>query len=231
MIFTRRLYCVFGMVLALGLTSAVAKADFTNFANGDFAQFNYNHNPSDTATGPTTTSSPPGIKLTGLAFGETRSLFSKNLQPTTTFNASFLYQDLSAIADGSFANNPGFTFAISNDSRTFNAVGSGNGYGYTGISPSTGVFFSLGNSTGVLTNGVVSGSGNALHNVNLASGHPINVQLSYVGQTLTEVLTDMSSLQSDTIVNSFVSLPTSAYIGITANTFNGVEQLLSLIHI
>jgi PEP-CTERM motif len=58
--------------------------------------------------------------------------------------------------------------------------------------------------------------------VNLASGDPINVTISYDGSFVTETVTDTKTAGT----TSFTYLkpagfPTSAYVGITASTSNG----------
>jgi hypothetical protein len=97
-------------------------------------------------------------------------------------------------------------------------------FGYYGIKESVGIKFDLSNnSTSVLTNGAdPSASSVAITDVNLSSGDPIAVQLSYSGTTLAMSITDSVTMANYTH-NFTVDIPSvvganSAYVGFTAST-------------
>jgi hypothetical protein len=96
----------------------------------------------------------------------------------------------------------GLTFAIQNSTNGVKALGGlGGGLGYTGITPSVAVYFDLYNGgshnprTGLLLNGNgTPGDSRSLTGIiNLGSGHPIRVHLTYDSGMLSEVLTDTTT--------------------------------------
>jgi autotransporter-associated beta strand protein len=165
--------------------------------------------------------------------GEARSAFyMTNKLPTTAFTASFVYQDVGGGgADGS-------TFCLQNSA--LNAVGGGGGgLGYAGISPSMAVAFNVYNGHTVGTQYYAGGIGhdnggleyNATGNVNLASGDPILVNLSYDGTTLHETLTDQNN-QASFSTTYTVNIPqdtgaNTAYVGFTGGS-GGVGSLQTI---
>jgi hypothetical protein len=114
--------------------------------------------------------------------------------PVTFFDTTFTLRQvpITGAADGA-------TFTIQNSMDGANALGGlGGGLGYTGISPSVAVYFDLYNGgshnprTGLLLNGQgTPGDTRSLAGIiNLGSGHPLQVHLTYDSGTLREVVTD-----------------------------------------
>jgi hypothetical protein len=126
----------------------------------------------------------------------------------------------------------GLTFAIQNSTNGVNALGGlGGGLGYTGLTPSVAVYFDLYNGgshnprTGLLLNGNgTPGDTRSLAGIiNLGSGDPIKVHLTYDSGTLAEVVTD--TITGAVFSTSYtVNIPTVvgggglAYVGFTAAT-------------
>ncbi len=126
--------------------------------------------------------------------GEARSAFySTPVSYLSGFTASFNYT-----ATPGTANPPadGIAFVVQNSSATA-LGGGGGGIGYQGITPSAALEFEIYNNTagyfgrtGFDTNGNI-GENNNLAMVNLNSGNPINVTLTYTsGGAITETLLD-----------------------------------------
>ena len=134
------------------------------------------------------------------------------------FQASFTYQDLG----GGGAD--GIAFVLHNDSRGATALGgSGGGLGYNGITNSVAVEFNIYSPNGIgfaiRTNGVTGGPYNSTDPVNLASGHAIDVSLTYFNGTLSLTLDDGTAGTSFT-TNLDLDIPASvggntAYVGFT----------------
>jgi hypothetical protein len=126
----------------------------------------------------------------------------------------------------------GLTFAIQNSTNGVNALGGlGGGLGYTGTTPSVAVYFDLYNGgshnprTGLLLNGAgTPGDSRSLAGIiNLGSGHPIQVHLTYDSGTLAEVVTDtitgaVFSTNYTVNIPSVVGGGGVAYVGFTAAT-------------
>ncbi len=210
---------------AVVLAPVWARADFSGF--GDFSGFKINQN--DGQSAPTVTISPnplnSTIHLTGPGFFESRSIFDKTPQPTSAhFTASFTYQETGP------SDVAGFAFVLQNSGAGFNAVGGNeNGLGYSGIGSSEAVEFILFSpfTTGLFANGNVGAGSNSISPVSLLTGHPINVNINYDGAILRETVTDMVTLVSSPTLLIPVQLPSTAYVGLTAGTDNGVDQLFS----
>jgi PEP-CTERM motif len=216
--------------MALATTARANIIGFGNFSNFTINQY-------DSASAPVVSLPTSSIHLTSAQGGEARSIFANAIQPTTQFTASFTYQNVSGFDPLS-----GFAFVLQNDSRGPTAVGyhdtdlgyaGFNGSGVKGdfIAPSDAVEFVQNQSnasfTGLDTNGSIS-EPNSLTPVNLASGDPINVVIGYDGSFVMETVTDTKTAGT----TSFTYLkpagfPTSAYVGITASTNGGVDQLFS----
>jgi hypothetical protein len=147
--------------------------------------------------------------------------------PVTFFDTTFTLRQVpvTGAADG-------LTFAIQNSTNGVNALGGlGGGLGYTGITPSVAVYFDLYNGgshnprTGLLLNGSgTPGDTRSLAGIiDLGSGHPIQVHLTYDSGTLAEVVTDTitGAVFSTTYT---VNIPTVvgggglAYVGFTGAT-------------
>ena len=104
---------------AFTLCPALSGAAILGF--GDFSGFKINQNDSQRLPGITIL---PGIHtaidLTGSAPFEARSIFDKTPQQTSTFTASFIYQDKDA---SPVTSNAGFAFVLQSIGGGFDAVG------------------------------------------------------------------------------------------------------------
>src|SRR5262249_2775525 len=147
--------------------------------------------------------------------------------PVTFFDTTFTLRQnpVTGAADGA-------TFTIQNSMDGVNALGGlGGGLGYTGLSPSVAIYFDLYNGgnhnprTGLLLNGQgTPGDTRSLAGIiNLGSGHPIQVHLTYDSGTLREVVTDTTT-GAVFSTNYAVNIPTVlgggglAYVGFAAAT-------------
>ncbi|MFO1499893.1 MAG: L-type lectin-domain containing protein [Verrucomicrobiota bacterium] len=155
-------------------------------------------------------------------FFEARSAFYDSRQNITQFNTSFTYQELTPSNAGD-----GFVFVLQNMGTS--AVGPCCAQlGFDGLSSATGVAFHIYASpteTGYAPTTVPnSGTGNYLSTapLNLASGNPIAVTITYDGSTLSESLLDTVTHQQ--FSKSFpVDLVDAvggelAYVGFTGST-------------
>jgi len=212
--------------LATALVSASAGAAITGF--GDFSQFTITQND---ANSPPTVPAAGTIELTN-GGGEDRSIFADTPQNISSFTASFTYQARQFITFGA---NPGAAFVIEEDPRGAAAVGNEtNNFGFHGITKSVGITLEIASdSTGIFTGGNITTGDASVSPVNLGSGDPINVQLTYTGSTLTETLTDTTTLASytttDLILQNFpttVGSPT-AYVGFTAGSDQSASEYFS----
>jgi Concanavalin A-like lectin/glucanases superfamily/PA14 domain/Bacterial lectin/Bacterial Ig-like domain len=150
---------------------------------------------------------------------EARSSFLNYPQYIGSFGASFTYQDVGGGgADGT-------VFVLQNSPAGPSALGGGGGgLGYAGITPSAGLEFNVygPNTPGIAlrANGATGGPYSATTPVNVASGDPIGVNLTYDGTTLSLTLTDAVAGVSFS-TNYVADLPSivgtnTAYVGITA---------------
>ena len=147
--------------------------------------------------------------------------------PITFFDTTFTLRQVpvQGAADG-------LTFAIQNNTNGIHALGGlGGGLGYTGITPSVAIYFDLYNGashnprTGLLLNGNgTPGDARSLAGIiNLGSGDPIQVRLTYDSGTLREVVTDTTTGAVFTTTYA-VNIPMVvgggglAYVGFTAAT-------------
>lgn len=196
--------------VTVGLVAWANPAQASIIGFGDFTGFQINKN--DNGANPTVNFSPSTIHLTGMADGEARSIFFNTPQTVSSFSASFTF-----VASTGNTSPVGFAFVLQNDSRGASAVG-GFSLGYNGISPSAAIEFNGGNSLpiGLFADGAVANGSNAVSPVDLASGHPIDVAISYNGTILNATLTDTVTSQSSPTASFLISLPTTAYVGLTA---------------
>ena len=158
------------------------------------------------------------LTLTTAGVGEAGSAFYTSKVPTTNFTASFVYQ----MAGSNPAD--GIAFVLQNAGPTARGGGGGS-LGYTGIGGGAAVEFNIYNGNTIGTNYANNGTTGtylATGSVNLASGDPILVGLSYNGATLTETLTDQTN--HNTFTKTYTeNIPTdaggtSAYMGFTGAT-------------
>jgi hypothetical protein len=164
------------------------------------------------------------LQLTDGIGHESRSAYYTASMNIQSFTTSFNFQQLNANGDG-------MTFTIQRAGMS--SVGSnGGGLGYAGIKNSIAIKFDLYSnagegvdSTGLYINGAsptlpaidLTNTG-----VNLHSGDPFNVQMTYNGVTLTVVITDTVTAATATQTYS-INIPstiggTAAYIGFTGGT-------------
>ena len=141
------------------------------------------------------------LTITTAAGNEATSAIYTTKVPVGAFTAQFTYKDT---AGGAGNNADGATFFLQSNSTT--AVGgAGGGLGYSGITPSFAFALNIftgaagGVGTEVTNNGTV-GTNVSTSPVNLASGDPILVTLSYNGSLLSYTLTDQSN--NNTFTNS-----------------------------
>jgi len=167
-----------------GATSVQTISDFTYSPLPAIAGSGWTFNGGATVTG-------NALNLTDGGTYEDRSAFLNVPQPVNCFQAQFIYQ-----ANGQ-AN--GAVFVMQNAPAGLNALGTvGGGLGYGGILQSAGVELNIysaatgGIGTQLATGGSV-GSFIPTVPINLASGDPIEVVLSYNGSSLGENLVDLMS--------------------------------------
>jgi hypothetical protein len=201
--------------LLIALLGGPAHAAIMGF--GGFSPQNWQVNSLDSGEPVVTPAPSPGgtIELTTNK-DQYRSIFYKTAQPITQFTASFTFQMLGA--DGrDFA---GAAFVLQNSLQGASAASS-QYLGYAGITNSAAITFELsGNGSDYYKNGDI-GTSSSVNPINLGSGDPIDVSISYNGFILTETLTDTkTSVQfSTSYIN--VDLPTllggsTAFVGFTA---------------
>jgi hypothetical protein len=207
--------------LALVVVAPTAQADILGFNNG--VGWTANNN----GSGPTFTATT--LTITDGGFFELRSAYNNTPQSITQFNASFTYQ---ATSPGGIGLADGTTFILQN--QGLNALGLGNdgsGLGVNGISPSAEVELNVYAGHTIGTNFEINGANSqnymSTSPVDLASGDPILVNLSYNGTTLTERLTD--TVTSATFSTSYsVNLASvlggsTALVGFTGSTGAGTS--------
>src|SRR5262249_24653754 len=147
--------------------------------------------------------------------------------PVTFFDTTFTLRQVpvTGAADG-------LAFTVQNSTDGVNALGGlGGGLGYTGITPSVAIYFDLYNGgnhnprTGLLLNGSgTPGDSRSLAGIiNLGSGHPLQVHLTYDSGTLAEVVTDtitgaVFSTTYTVNIPSVVGGGGLAYVGFTGAT-------------
>ena len=175
------------------------------------------------------------LRLTDGGMNEARSAFFTAAVNVQQFSSNFQFQLTNPNADG-------FTFTIQRNGPGFvGAIGGGLGYG--GMNNSVCVKFDLysnngegPNSTGMYTDGIgpstpainLNGTG-----INLHSGDIFNVQLTYIGTTLTVTITDTATSASATQIYN-VNIPAvgggnTAYVGFTAGSggATAIQEILN----
>lgn len=229
-------------LLVLGFFSGAASANLVGFSG--FAAANTNGqagSPSDTYGGGATTFTLTSGNGAG---GEATSGFATAAQNIQSFTASFTYQATN-LGGCCGTGADGITFVLQNDSRGDSALGgAGGALGYGGnggpttITPSAAIelnIFTNSPPTGVAgesfqTDGGIpaNGSYNSSSPINLRSGDPINVSITYDGTTLREKLTDPTA--GTIYSNSYlVNLPSllganSALVGFTGGDGGATSQ-------
>jgi hypothetical protein len=156
------------------------------------------------------------VRLTDGNGGEASSVFLNAAQYVGAFVASFTYQDVG----GGGAD--GCAFVLHNAAAGPSALGGGGGsLGCNGITPSLAVEFNIYSSYGVgmavRANSQTGPPYTPAGSVNLASGHPISVLLSFNGTTLSTTLTDLvthAAFTTNSAINLIGFLGTNvAYVG------------------
>ncbi len=208
------------------LAPSVAHADINGF--GNFSGFNVNSN-----GGSAPTVSGGSIQLTS-GGDELRSIFCDTPQNISNFTATFTYS-----ANGQVGNYSGACFVLQNSASGTSALGNesnGGAFGYSGIGNSIGVTLedTDPNKSGYYTDGNFSGGSPPTSPVNLLSGDPIDMTLTYTGGLLLqESLLDLktSASYSNTFLLS-APIPTivggsTAYVGLTASSNNALNNPLN----
>ncbi len=153
------------------------------------------------------------LTLTDGSLSEGRSAWYGWPQVITNFSASFVYRDV----NGGGAD--GFTFVLQNSPAGTAASGAGGGgLGYTGIANSVALEFNIysNNTVGIAlqSGGTVAPPFTPTDPVNIASGDPIQVNISYSAGVAQLSLTDLTTLASTNFV-----LDATASLG---NTFENI---------
>lgn len=206
------------LIIAIALVPASARADISGF--GNFAAWEVNQIDSGAAPGLGANS----IRLTtrgGSVQG--RSLFYTQPQDITgPFTASFTYRTADLLGSGY-----GGTFVLQNDVRGPDAVGGTSGsLGYSGIRNSVAVSLELGNGivprSGLYFDGSIGGGAPSLGSVNLFSGNPIDVTITYDSGQLRvsylDTITSASANEAHSVDLASVLGGPSAFVGFTAST-------------
>jgi hypothetical protein len=222
-----------GSTAYVGFTAATGElASTQQILNWSYvaAQVPYDPKGFPSATGLSTSGSASiagtALQLTNGGLFQSGSAFSTTPVNIQSFNTDFKFQLTNPAADG-------FTFAIQSGGP--HALGSGGGsLGYAGIPKSVAIKFDLHdnsgegqNSTGLYINGALptipatdlTGTG-----INLHSGDQMDANISYDGETLTLMITDLVTLAKWSrpfVVNipAYVGGNT-AYVGFTGATGN-----------
>ena len=174
-----------------------------------------------------TTLAAGALELTDGGNFEARAAWYSTPVNVKAFTTDFTIQISPAAANAT----DGMTFAIQNQGLTAHG-GMGGSLGYEGVKPSVAVKFDTFNnsgegvnSTGFYTNGAaptMPATDLTPSGVNLHSGHPFHVHLTYDGATLTLTLTDTVTKASFTAAKA-IDIPgtvgsNTAFVGFTAGT-------------
>ncbi|MGA2254567.1 MAG: PEP-CTERM sorting domain-containing protein [Thermoguttaceae bacterium] len=200
---------------ALPLISNVVHADIPGFE--DLSGFTVNQ----TDSGSPPTYSNGVLQLTNGYVDENRSIFYDTPQGITQFSASFTFT-----ATGPW-NGTGASFVLQTSPSGASAAGNGtDGYGaFPGASVAI-VLDSYQAATGFFTDANIGNGLLPVSPVNLFSGHPIDLDISYSDSLLHESLLDTTNGASfDTSYLVLTPLPTilggsTAYVGISASADN-----------
>lgn len=218
---------IIGSATLLLLLAATTRADIGGF--GNFSGFTVNVN--DSGNAPTVSSGTIHLINGG---GEHRSIFYNTPQNISQFTASFTYV---ATYAGAYYGSPGFCFVLQNSPAGASSVTAG-AYAYDGLpGKSLAVTFESNNysfTSGYYTNGTIGNGSLSTSPVDLFSGDPINVTLTYDGSFLHESLLDTTTLASYgtsyLILTPFSTVlgGSTAYVGLTAgNGSYGDDQSFS----
>jgi len=207
---------------ALIALAASAHADINGFGN-----FTLN------GTNPSVTGNTLQITSQEQYF-EANSAFDANKQSIDAFDAHFTFQLGPTTGDRTtdgFSPADGFAFVLQNNSAT--TVGDSGGFLGADFGNSTALAFNIFGQktvgTTVYSGGVTGGNDyNTTGDVDLASGHIIDVTLSYQHDVLTEILTDTATDKIFTTtyatdIASSVGGP-NAYVGFTGGTGGGTSD-------
>jgi hypothetical protein len=208
-----------------------AQSDINGFGGGANWQSN-GPLPNGTGTVPFFSVCPDNLVLTDSMNGEQSSVFSLDQQNVSKFKVQYTYQYTGANsmdANGNPDPADGVTFTIQNDPRGPNVLGGGGGcLGYCGIQSSAGVALNLWHNwvrgSNLLENGSLAPGNTYLDitPVNLLSMDPIQVNLTYDGTMLTEVLLDTTTGDTTTLTYTVDIVgdvgDTMAYVGFTGAT-------------
>ena len=161
------------------------------------------------------------LTITSGAINQARTFFNNTPVVVNTFHTSFDYTDTAVTANTNNAD--GTAFILQNVGATALGTGAG-GFGYTGLTPSFAVEFNIASANSVgfrfAQNGAVGGYAST-GSVNLASGTPVHVDLSYNGTTLTMTLTDASNntfTSSETVDIASILGSSTAFVGFGGST-------------
>jgi Bacterial lectin len=225
-----RIVVACGAALAAGAFELPADAAVIGFGGNAMTGWQPNANAAAVTAGVPNVSGPGDatdvLQLTTATNGLATSYWYATPQDITNWVANFTYTDVST------GGADGITFTMQNQGT--GALGGGGGaLGYVGITNAAGDAFNIygGNSgSGSQFNPTISAGGVPLtptkSTVNIASGHPMNVTLSYnqADHAVVETITDSTTSASQTRVFRNVDLPTlvggsnTALIGFTGAT-------------
>jgi len=210
-------YCaILGItIVAVGLGAPAVRGGGINGFDSGFGWTGVNNG----TGGPTFAAST--LTLTDGNGSEARSAFYDTAQSIGQFSAEFTY---TPSQPGTFGLADGATFTL--QTQGLAALGSdGSGLGVSGITPSAEVEFNIFNGHTIGTNFATNGATTSYIStgaVNVASGDPIQVLLSYNGSVLSETLTDLSTLAtfSTSYTTDLASVLGSgtAFVGFTGGT-------------
>jgi hypothetical protein len=211
--------------VTMGATAYVGLG-VTSHQNGQTVTATFDHASVTGATAPLPSTT---ARLTDGGGSEAGSIFTNNRVADASFTTTFVLRDqpVTGAADS-------LSFVLQADPRGATALGGGGGGGgYQGIQNSIAIKFDLysgGTHTpttglyinGALPGGAPGGSSIALTGINLGSGDPLQVTLTYNGTTLTETVTDTVThavFTHDYLINIPQTIGSlTAYAGFTAGT-------------
>jgi hypothetical protein len=203
-------------VLTLCALPGLARADINTFS--DLAT-NWTINQNDAAVPPSYAAATDTLHLTPPTFAR-RSVFHESPQPVGAFSASFVYQAQNIVNP---ASNLGACFVLQNSPAGPSALGET--LGYSGIGKSVALSLQLTGTglSGIYANGALGGGSLPTEPVNLLSGHPIQVSLSYANGFLDVSFLDLQTLDQHQAPSTIIDIPAligspNAYVGFTAGS-------------